>query len=216
MKLQPGANDWKWGNSWPGSALQVCEAKQPEISVFSTSHQHFPKCQTTPVIQIPLSMSILPKHPFDFLTLEQSRVLSGLSPPLQISQRVVPKPHLSVAKLRFWGFSMHSGGTHGIRSTRTGKAHREGDAWVDETVETDSKENTPNQNYCITQVWGNTCNHLLTFLGQHSDTDTRVAEFDEGQVARRPILLSDKKNILGTNVSMNEVLLLLCADVIGK
>ncbi|KAG7223916.1 hypothetical protein INR49_015172 [Caranx melampygus] len=36
-----------------------------------------------------------------------------------ISQRVVPKPHLSVAKLRFWGFSMHSGGTHGIRSTNT-------------------------------------------------------------------------------------------------
>lgn len=71
-------------------------------------------------------------------------------------------------------------------------------------------------NYCITQVWGKTCNHLLTFLGQHSDADTRVAEFDEGQAARRPILLSDKKNILGTNVSMNEVLILLCADVTGK
>lgn len=53
------------------------------------------------------------------VTLEQSRVLSGLSPPLQISHSVVPKPHLSVAKLRFWGFSMHSGGTQGIRSTRT-------------------------------------------------------------------------------------------------
>lgn len=65
-----------------------------------------------------------------FVTLEQSRVLSGLSPPLQISHRVVPKPHLSVAKLRFWGFLMHSGGTHGIRSTRTDRdteAQREGD-----------------------------------------------------------------------------------------
>lgn len=101
------------------------------------------------MIQIPLSKSILPKHPFDFLTLEQSRVLSGLSPPLQISQRVVPKPHLSVAKLRFWGFSMHSGGTHGIRSTRTGKAQRKGDTWVDETVEIDSKEITPNQTIAL-------------------------------------------------------------------
>lgn len=61
---------------------------------------------------------------FVFVTLEQSRVLSGLSPPLQISQRVVPKPHLSVAKLRFWGFSMHSGGTQGIRSTNTDEEKR--------------------------------------------------------------------------------------------
>lgn len=61
---------------------------------------------------------------FVFVTLEQSRVLSGLSPPLQISHRVVPKPHLSVAKLRFWGFSMHSGGTQGIRSTNTDEEKR--------------------------------------------------------------------------------------------
>lgn len=54
-----------------------------------------------------------------FSTLELSSVLSGLSPLLQISHRVVPKPHLSVARLRFWGFSMISGGTQGIRSTRT-------------------------------------------------------------------------------------------------
>ena len=53
------------------------------------------------------------------VTFELSKVLSGLSPPMQISQRVVPKPHLSVAKLRFWEFSMHSGGTQGIRSTST-------------------------------------------------------------------------------------------------
>lgn len=49
----------------------------------------------------------------------------------------------------------------------------------------------------------------LTFSGQHGDADTRVTEFDEGQVACRPILLSDQENILGTNVSMNEVLILL-------
>ncbi|TNN65067.1 hypothetical protein EYF80_024676 [Liparis tanakae] len=54
----------------------------------------------------------------------KSRVLSGLSPPLQISHSVVPKPHLSLAKLMFWGFSMHSGGTHGIRSTRTDERRR--------------------------------------------------------------------------------------------
>lgn len=58
-------------------------------------------------------------HVWFFWTFELSSVLRGLSPPLQISQSVVPKLHLSVAKLRFWGFSMHSGGTHGIRSTST-------------------------------------------------------------------------------------------------
>lgn len=55
------------------------------------------------------------------VTLEQSSVPSGLSPPLQISHSVVPKPQRSAAKLSLWGFWMHSGGTHGIRSTRTRK-----------------------------------------------------------------------------------------------
>lgn len=55
----------------------------------------------------------------------------------------------------------------------------------------------------------------LTFSGQHGDADSRVTEFDEGQAARHPILLSDQKNILRTNISMNEVLILLCADTAG-
>lgn len=53
------------------------------------------------------------------VTLEQSSVPSGLSPLLQISHSVVPKPQRSVARLSPWGFWMHSGGTHGIRSTKT-------------------------------------------------------------------------------------------------
>lgn len=56
---------------------------------------------------------------------------------------------------------------------------------------------------------------FLTFFGQHRDADTRVTEFDEGQAARRPVLLSDQKNILGTNISMNEVLILLREDMTG-
>lgn len=53
-------------------------------------------------------------------------MLSGLSPLLQISHSVVPKLHLSAAKLRFWGFSMHSGGTQGMWSTRTERGTRSG------------------------------------------------------------------------------------------
>lgn len=55
----------------------------------------------------------------------------------------------------------------------------------------------------------------LTFFGQHSDADTRVTELDKRQAARHPILLSDQKNILGTDISMNEVLILLHAEVTG-
>ena len=56
---------------------------------------------------------------------------------------------------------------------------------------------------------------FLTFFGQHRDADARVTEFDEGQAARRPVLLSDQKNVLGTDISMNEVLILLCEDMTG-
>lgn len=52
----------------------------------------------------------------------------------------------------------------------------------------------------------------LTFSGQHGDADARVTEFDEGQAARGPVLLPDKENVLGTNISMNQVLILLWAD----
>lgn len=46
---------------------------------------------------------------------------SGFSPPLQISHNVVPKLHLSEARLRFLGSKTHSGDTQGIRSRRTTK-----------------------------------------------------------------------------------------------
>lgn len=52
----------------------------------------------------------------------------------------------------------------------------------------------------------------LTFSGQHGDADARVAEFNEGQAACGPVLLSDKDNVLSTNISMNQVLILLWAD----
>lgn len=50
---------------------------------------------------------------------------------------------------------------------------------------------------------------FLTFFGQHGDADTRVTELDEGQAACLTILLPDQKNILGANISMDEVLILL-------
>lgn len=53
-------------------------------------------------------------------TLESSSVANGLSPPLQISHSVVPKLHLSTARLRLAGSSIHSGGTQGILSSKTG------------------------------------------------------------------------------------------------
>lgn len=56
---------------------------------------------------------------------------------------------------------------------------------------------------------------ILTFPGQHSDADAGVTELDEGQTAGFPILLSDQKNILGTNISMNEVFILLYSDTTG-
>src|SRR4029434_9284050 len=58
-----------------------------------------------------------------YVTFELSRVLRGRSPPLQISHSVVPKLHLSAARLRFRGLSTHSGGTHGILCGRTARTH---------------------------------------------------------------------------------------------
>lgn len=52
-------------------------------------------------------------------TLELSSVAKGFSPPLQISHSVVPKLHLSAARLRLAESSIHSGGTQGILSIRT-------------------------------------------------------------------------------------------------
>lgn len=130
-------------------------------------------------------------------TLELSRVLSGLSPPLHISHSVVPKPHLSAAKDRFWALSMHSGGTHGIRSKRTTE--------YDTILWTGSQTSL-----WIVLVCGDVA---LTFSGQNSDADARVTEFDEGQTARPFVLLSDQQNIFGTDVAVYEILLLLCANM---
>lgn len=52
-------------------------------------------------------------------TLVVSNNAKGFSPPLQISHSVVPKLHLSAARLRLAGSVTHSGGTQGILSTRT-------------------------------------------------------------------------------------------------
>lgn len=52
-------------------------------------------------------------------TLVLSNNAKGFSPPLQISQSVVPKLHLSAARLRLAGSVTHSGGTQGILSTKT-------------------------------------------------------------------------------------------------
>lgn len=52
---------------------------------------------------------------------------SGFSPPLQISQSVVPKLHLSVARLTFLGSTIHSGATHGILSSKTART----EAWTE-------------------------------------------------------------------------------------
>lgn len=53
------------------------------------------------------------------LTFGLSSVAKGLSPPLQISQSVVPKLHLSADRLRLAGSLRHSGETQGILSIRT-------------------------------------------------------------------------------------------------
>lgn len=124
-------------------------------------------------------------------TLELSSVLSGFSPPLQISHRVVPKPHLSVAKLRFWGFSMHSGGTQGMRSTRTER----------ERERRSQTHARPRAEHLLAPP--------LTFPGQHAHADAWVAELDEGGAPRRPVLLSDQQHVLGADVSVDEVLVLL-------
>lgn len=93
---------------------------------------------------------------------------------------------------------MHSGGTHGIRSSKTGtqKYRKRGRLHQSKAAEDRVRRERTGQ-------------ARLTFSGQHGDADSRIAEFDEGQAARRPILLSYQENILGTDVSMNEVFILL-------
>lgn len=132
------------------------------------------------------------------VTLEQSSVPRGLSPPLQISHSVVPKPQRSVARLSLWGFWMHSGGTHGIRSTRTGQRKRE----KNKTSLTKTHL-TRGRNYKPRSSGG------PTFPGQHGDADARVAELDEGHAARGSVLLPDQQDVLGADVAVDQVLVLL-------
>lgn len=124
-------------------------------------------------------------------TLEPSSVLSGLSPLLQISHSVVPKLHLSAAKLRFWGLSMHSGATQGTWSTRTERGRGSGTR-LHAAAETTRPRD-----------------HALTFSGQHADADARVAQLDEGQAPRGPVLLPDQEHVLGAHLPVNQVLVLL-------
>lgn len=55
------------------------------------------------------------------LTFWDSNRLTGMLPPLKISQRVAPKLHLSAGSARLLGSLRHSGATQGMRSTSTGE-----------------------------------------------------------------------------------------------
>lgn len=47
--------------------------------------------------------------------------------------------------------------------------------------------------------------HKLTFFGQDSDTDARVAQFDEGGVPSPPVVLSNQKNIFSADISVDKM-----------
>lgn len=47
--------------------------------------------------------------------------------------------------------------------------------------------------------------HKLTFFGQDSDADARVAQFDEGGVPSPPVVLSDQKNVFSADISMDKM-----------
>lgn len=51
-----------------------------------------------------------------------------------------------------------------------------------------------------------------TFFGQHGGADAGVAELDERQAARLPVLLSDHQNVLGANVPVDDILVFLKAQ----
>lgn len=82
------------------------------------------------------------------LALELSSVPKGFSPPLQISHRVVPKLHLSAAKLRLAESTMHSGATQGILSIRTDSTKK---IYINEKNKKESRwENTTLSAKCAT------------------------------------------------------------------
>lgn len=125
-------------------------------------------------------------------TLVLSNDAKGFSPLLQISQSVVPKLHLSAARLRLAGSVTHSGDTQGILSTRT----------------VNTKQNTT---VALMERWRNAVRVTLalTLFGQDSNADARVAQFDEGRVSSPPVILSDQENIFSTHIAMDKILLFL-------
>lgn len=116
----------------------------------------------------------------------------GFSPPLQISQSVVPKLHLSAARFRLAGSVKHSGGTQGILSTRTVNTKKYS------TVGLIGKQRIALR-----------LKLALTLFGQDSNADARVTQFDEGRVSSLPVILSDQENVFSTHIAMDKMLLLL-------
>lgn len=126
------------------------------------------------------------------LTFCGSSRLTGMLPPLKISHRVAPKPHLSAGSARPLGSLRHSGATQGMRSTSTGEreqpqlsTHRGGVPW-----------------------------HLgaaraLTVLGQDGDADTGVVELDEGGAAAGHVPLPGQQHLLGGDVAVGDPFVLL-------
>lgn len=51
--------------------------------------------------------------------------------------------------------------------------------------------------------------HALTLFGEDGDADPRVTQLDEGGVPGPPVILSDQKDVFGTDVAVNKMLFLL-------
>lgn len=51
--------------------------------------------------------------------------------------------------------------------------------------------------------------NTLTLFGEDGDADPRVTQLDEGGVPGPPVILSDQKDVFGTDVAVNKMLFLL-------
>lgn len=49
----------------------------------------------------------------------------------------------------------------------------------------------------------------LTFFGQDSDADSRVAQFNERAIPSPPVIFSDKKNVFSTDIAVDKLLFFL-------
>lgn len=54
--------------------------------------------------------------------------------------------------------------------------------------------------------------NTLTLFGEDSDADARVTQFDEGGVPGPPVVLSDQKDVFGTDVPVNKMLFFLWVE----